>query len=399
MRILQLSTKVPYPPKDGGAAGVYVFSEVLQKLGHAVSILAINPPKHFIDPSSLAEMPAAIDIYPVSIDTTPKWYWALNNLLFKSLPYQVERFFHKEVEAKLIELLENFKPEVIQLEGIYLCLYIPIIRKYSKAKIILRAHNVEHALWQEITASEKNPLKKFYLRLQTKRIKSFEIAQLFAVDGITTVTENDKDILQTYKSATPIRVLPFGVSTIENPISPIKQSITDIAFIGALDWMPNLEALQWFINDVWPGILKAYPLLKFHIAGRNASPSFATYITQKKNVVFHGEVPDSSAFLSQYSILVVPLLSGSGIRVKIIEAMRQGLAIIASPKAAEGIPVIHGKNILLAEHPEDFITSIGMIIENHELLAKLSTNAKILVNEKFNILAVGKELVEFYNNI
>lgn len=398
MRILQLSTKVPYPPKDGGAAGVYVFSEVLQKLGHSVAVLAVNPPKHYIPPSVLAEMPIAISIYPVQVDTKPMWYRALYNLSFKTLPYQVERFINKSFEAKLVELLDTFSPDIVQIEGIYLCPYIPVIRKRSKARIVLRAHNVEHVLWHELATNEKHLAKKLYLNIQAKRIKTYETVQLSLVDGITTVTDNDKAILLNYASTTTIKVIPFGLLPAEKQADR-KYPVTSVAFIGALDWLPNQEALQWFLTEVWTKVRLSHPYLTFHIAGRNVSSTLETLIKQQDQVIFHGEVPDSKAFLDQFSVLLVPLFSGSGIRVKIIEAMQQGLAVIASSKAAEGMPVADGEHLLLADTPEDFITGISKITESHDLLTKLSVNSMAFVKKKFDILAIGKELVEFYNTL
>jgi glycosyltransferase involved in cell wall biosynthesis len=398
MKILQLSTKVPYPPKDGGAAGVYVFSEILHKSGHSVTILAVNPPKHFIPKDLLSEVPATLQIDTVQINTNPIWNKALFNLAFQTIPYQIERFIDKKFEARLIELLLSKRPDIVQVEGLYLCPYIPVIKKHSDARIVLRSHNIEHILWQEISASEKNLLKRTYLKIQSQRIKTYEIEQFSKVDGITTVTENDRTLIKACCSNPHIKVIPFGLYPLET-LANKEPNTNAIAFIGALDWIPNQEAILWFVNKVWPKIHQKFPVLTFHLAGRNAPSHFVTSVNQRKGVVFHGEVPDSKKFLSQFSIIIVPLFTGSGMRVKIIEAMQQGLAVISSAKAAEGIPAIPGKHLLLADSPDDFLSAITSILEDPTLLAKLSVSAMDFVREKFNILAIGSELINFYKEI
>jgi glycosyltransferase involved in cell wall biosynthesis len=398
MKILQLSTKVPYPPKDGGAAGIFIFSKTLVKLGHSVAILAFNPPKHFVSSGELNDLPEGICIHSVEIDTRPTFLKALKNLVVQSIPYQVERFVNEKYKQKLIEVLKQFQPDVVQLEGVYLCPYIPVIRNYSRASVVLRAHNIEFVLWQGIAANETNLLKKIYLKIQAKRIKKYEIKQLDRVDGITTVTPQDLLVIDSYHPKPPSKVIPFGIEPKDRAVSD-KVNTEAISFIGALDWMPNQEAIVWFVHMVWPLVREKYPHLKFHIAGRNAPPSLKSTLEQQENVVFHGEVPDATLFLNQFSILVVPLFAGSGIRVKIIEAMEHKLAVIASAKAVDGIPAISGQHLLIANTADEFVKEISRLIENPVLITKISDNALNFVREKFDILAICSELTDFYTQI
>jgi len=398
MKILQLTTKVPYPPKDGGAAGIFVFSKVLQELGHSVAILAFNPPKHFISRLALSDLPPSLQIHMVEIDTKPSWYKALTNLIFKTIPYQVERFANQKFEGKLLELLVQFDPDVVQLEGVYLCPYIEKIRAHSKARIVLRAHNIEYMLWQNISENEPNLIKRVYLAIQAKRVKRFEVAQFSNVDGVTTVTQHDLSVVEMHHPITKMRAIPFGIEIKPKP-NRVKYNTEAISFIGALDWMPNQEAMLWFIRSVWPLLQHNYPSLQFHIAGRNAPMHLKSLIEQQPGVIFHGEVNDSTEFLNQFSIIIVPLFAGSGIRVKIIEAMDHGLVVIASAKAVEGIPAISGQHLLIANTPEDFLNEITRVFGDTSLMDKLSANAMAFVRENFDILVIGSELIDFYNQI
>jgi glycosyltransferase involved in cell wall biosynthesis len=398
MRILQLCTKVPYPPKDGGAAGIFVFTKAFSALGHIVDVLAVNPPKHFINKSEFTHLPKAIKIYPVEFDTSPHCYKALRNLLLTTMPYQVERFIHCNFTDHLIEILAISKPDIVQLEGIYLCPYIPLIRKHSHARIILRAHNIEHNLWYNIANNESNFLKRTYLKIQSSRLKKYEIEQLTKVNGVTTVTEYDFSILKTYQPKIDAKVIPFGVE-LENQSLTKDINLEALFFIGALDWMPNQEAIQWFIGSVWPRIYQQFKSLRFHIAGRNSPSWLSSYLQNQQGVVFYGEISDAQLFFNKFSIMVVPLFSGGGIRVKIIEAMQQGKVVIASSKAAEGIPVVSGQHLLLADTIDEFVNQISLLLSNVNLIKQISYNAKELIREKFNILAITSDLIDFFNNV
>jgi glycosyltransferase involved in cell wall biosynthesis len=398
MRILQLCTKVPYPPLDGGAAGVYFFTSAFADLGHQVEVLAVNPPKHFIDEKAYHDLSPSIHIHPVSFDTTPRWYKALKNLLLTNTPYIVERFINKQYTKKLIDLIDLHKPDFIQIEGIYLCPYIPVIRKISNANIVLRAHNVEYILWSDIANNEKNLLKKNYLKIQAFRLKKYEVNQLTKVDGVTTVTENDLQVLKSNLPSIRASVIPFGIP-LPSKLSEEKLNLKALYFLGALDWIPNLEALEWFVSIVWPRILQTFPEFEFHIAGRNASRNFISFLKDKRGVIFHGEIPDAATFIKPYTINVVPLFSGSGIRVKIIESMAYGKVVIGSSKAISGISVVPGRHLLFAETAEEYLAHINNLISNTNIIKEISDNAIALVRERFNILAITSELVNFYREI
>ena len=393
MNILQICTKVPYPPKDGGAAAVYALSKSFFQLGHQIEILAVNPPKHFVSSDFLEHLP--FPVHPVSVNTGVTFVGALFNLLFSKMPYHVQRFIATGFKRKLINLLSTGNYDIVQLEGIYLCVYIPVIRKHSKTKITLRAHNVEHRLWQDISGNEKGFLSRNYLQIQSKRIKNFEIKQLDMVDAVIAISENDENILRSLKETCKITTIPFGIDVKAIEIQD-QGIINSVFYIGALDWLPNQEALGWFLNNVWPKVRNIFPSLEFHIAGRNASHQFSESLKKHKNVVFYGEVEDSSIFMKAHGLMVVPLFSGGGMRVKLIEAMNNGNVIVASDKACEGIPVVHGKHLRIAGSIDEFVDAIEIAIKRPEMNIPLLKNAKRLVKENFDNLVLTSKLVTFY---
>ena len=399
MKILIITNKIPYPPKDGGSIATLNLAKGLAHFAESVTILTINTSKHFYDlekiPKDLKEKIYFEDVY---IDTTTKPVPALKNLLFSKVPYNAERFISQDFEEKIISNLNKNKYDIIQLEGLYLTPYIPTIRKHSKALISLRAHNVEHEIWQRTTAQESNFLKKKYIQNLTKRIKNMETSMLNKYDLLVPITVRDEKILNKLGNTKPSHTTPTGYEieklTKINTKS-IKQEFPSIFHLGALDWSPNQEGISWFLNNCWTKINEQFPDLKFYIAGRNAPEWFIKKLN-KKNVVYCGEVDDATEFILSKAIMLVPLLSGSGMRIKIIEGMALQKTIVTTSIGAEGIPASHKNNILIANKPEDFTSEIITVLKDEELYNKIGKNAKDFISKNFDNLTISKSLIDFY---
>lgn len=398
MKILQLCTKIPFPPKDGGAAGIYVFTRAFEAAGHIVDVLAVNPPKHLIHKQEYDHLPQNIRIHSIFIDTSPRLFPALRNILFSRKSYHVERFFHPDFASRLIALIQEVSPDIIQVEGIYLGDYLPLIRKYSKSKIVLREHNIEHLLWKEIASQEKNILKKFYLNIQVNRMRLFEYKQIKKADAVTFVTNEDMQVIMQNCPDVKTLVIPFGVTVHDRP--EITRIDTDsIYFLGALDWIPNQEAILWFVTTVWPKLREKFPQMVFHIAGRNAPPALASGLSNVVGIQYHGEVPDAASFTAPFSITISPLFTGSGVRVKIIEAMEQGKVVIASAKAVIGIPVVPGEHLLIADNADDYIMQLEMLRLSPERTTEIGQNARQFIKDQYDIKTIASRLTELYNEL
>jgi glycosyltransferase involved in cell wall biosynthesis len=164
--------------------------------------------------------------------------------------------------------------------------------------------------------------------------------------------------------------------------------------LGALDWLPNQEGLLWFLKEIWPVVHKDHPDTSFYIAGRNA-PDFISRIDQP-GVVFLGEVDDAYAFMNGKAIMVVPLLSGSGMRIKIIEGMALGKIIVSTPLGAEGIPVDHGENIMIAGSADGFVKVLDSLISDKDRCEEIGLNAVSFIKKNFDNLAIASSLIKFY---
>lgn len=395
MKILQVTNKVPYPVKDGGAIACMNLARGFSLLGHEVTILAMNTVKHHI---TLTEIPESVkelaEFKLVNVPAKISPVSALINLLFSRKPYNATRFISNDFSNELKKVLQENEFDVIQLEGLYVCPYIPLIREHSKALIIYRAHNIEHEIWSR-TAVMAHGLEKWYLKDLSRRIKHFEVQILNKYDLIVPITGRDGAILNKLGNKKPMHVSQTGIdSSVLIPNSKNLKHPT-LFHIGSLEWSPNQEGLIWFFENCWDTIREKYPDLQFFIAGRNAPPWFQKMINLP-NVVFKGEVVDAYEFMNSKSIMVVPLFSGSGMRIKIIEGMALGKPIVTTAVGTEGISTTSDVNIVITEDAAGFVESISRLIEDREFFDKIGKNAIEYIHENFDNLSSAGALIEFY---
>jgi glycosyltransferase involved in cell wall biosynthesis len=383
--------------KDGESIAVTHLSKALHQMGCELTLLSMNTNKHHFNIENLpAEYSYFEEIHSVDVDTSINNWDAVVNLL-KGQSYHVARFISEEFNQKLIEILSKNKFDVVQLETLYLAPYISTIEKHSDAIISLRAHNIEHEIWERIIEHHPNNLRKWYLRHLTKQLKKYEVDQFEKYDLLIAFTDRDMSKFRKLGYLNGAITSPIGIELkqyqpINAPDAPLS-----ITFIGALDWMPNSEALSWFLNKVWKRIHLLHPDFELHVAGRNCPETIKNMKMPK--VVIHGEVENSNQFINNHPVMVVPLLSGSGMRVKILEGMALGKVIITTSLGLEGIPATHMDNILIADTPEQFIECLEYIQANPGEKSRLGRNAVQFVSERYDTFKVASGLVHKYQSL
>ncbi|MCD4665894.1 MAG: glycosyltransferase, partial [Bacteroidales bacterium] len=246
MKILFLCNKSPYPPKEGGPMAMNANIEGLLKAGHQVKILALNTNKYFINENEIPEgYKKRTGIELIFKDLSVKPYKAFLNL-FSKKSYHVNRFISKEFKEKLTDILTKESFDIVQLEMLYMTLYIDAIRKNSNAKIILRSHNIEHLIWARITSSTENTLKKFYLNYLTGKLKKYELESLNLYDGIATISKKDGDYFKNSGCNIPLTDIPFGLDISKYKSEKPAYEFPSLFHLGSMNWMPNEEGIKWF---------------------------------------------------------------------------------------------------------------------------------------------------------
>ena len=392
---------MPYPPKDGGSIVTLNYAKELSRLGCNVTILAMNTYKRKFRVEEIPnDLRNIIRFYAVDVDTKIKPFYLLVNL-FQKDSYHIWRYGSSdEFKNLLVELLKNNKFNIVQLEGLYLAPYLGVIRENSSAKVVLRSHNVEYEIIERYAEWEKSPLKKLWLKTQAKRLKRYELNVLNYFDAIIAITERDAKVFNEAGCKVPIFVAPAGFEIESYNPNFESGEPNSLFFIGALDWFPNQQGLEWFLKNVWLEVHKRFPDLKFYIAGRNPHLwKFSKKISKFPNVEIVGEVEDSREFMKSKGVMVVPVFSGSGVRVKIIEAMAMGKIVVTTKIGAEGIEYNRIKSVLIADSVNEFIEKIAFALMEieYQSLTKNKNIAFDFVKRNFDIKKLAVELVKFLN--
>lgn len=400
MRILVVAHKPPYPPVDGGTLATLNMCLGLAKDGNEVTVLTLSTPKH---PGSMERIPPEIhalinfEIFHIHLSNNLVRY--IFNLIFTRKPYNIQRYLSPIFKQIIRRTIKEKTFDIVQLEGLYLISYVNTIRKNFEGSISMRAHNVEHHIWENLAVEADSKLKKWYFKLLAQRIESIERRINKDVDALVAISNPDREWFTSNGFNKPSITIPAGYFPNNKVFDTEIYENPTICYIGALDWLPNTEGLLWFIDWVWPRIQSEIPNIEFHIAGRNAPEELADRLIIERNIVFHGQVADSAEFLSKFPIMVVPLLSGSGIRVKIIEGMFLNKAIIATSIAAKGIEAKHGEQILIADSPEVFAISVCNLIKSPETINQIALEGQKFASENYDATNLAHKLTQFYKDL
>jgi glycosyltransferase involved in cell wall biosynthesis len=214
------------------------------------------------------------------------------------------------------------------------------------------------------------------------------------MDGIVAITPVDARNLDRLSHSTNIISIPFGINLESLPVNPVQPEDASLFHIGAMNWYPNEEGIKWMIDEVWPTVTKKLPGIELHLAGRYM-PDWLLKLSIP-NITVDGEVSDVWEYMQQFSIMVVPLFSGSGIRIKIVEGMTAGKAIITTTVGAEGINYENGQNLLIAKDPKSFADAIVRLYNDKALRDTLGKNARALIAKEHDNNKLMLKLTAFY---
>ena len=394
MKILQISQKSLFPPMDGGKLAMKNLADGLRNAQIEVHQFMLGTPGHPIP----ADIPKG---YPFSVltenlDTQVRAIGALLNLVSSNASYNLARFRSESIAQTLLKRIKAERYDIVQAESIFaLELIYPVLDKI-KCPVVLRAHNVEHLIWERLAHNSSNPIKRLYLSAMSARLKREETQRINAVSGLIAISSCDLDVFKKLGLHVPAEVIGIAQPFPRRGEIKSNDSIHHLFHIGAMDWQPNQEAIDWFLKDVWPTILQAFPETSFAFAGKSMPNRYKKLNMSSVEVK---DAPDAMAFMQNHGIMVVPLLSGGGIRVKIIEALSLGKIILTTSCGLEGIPAEHGKHLFICNQPADFVAVLRQLNDNPALSAEVSENAITFARDHFDPEILTNRLISFYKTL
>ncbi|GIV33810.1 MAG: glycosyl transferase family 1 [Chitinophagales bacterium] len=396
MKILQFCNKPPFPPADGGAIAMGSMTRCLVHNGFEVTVLSMVSHKHRSQADDWPQdLRKRVRLLFAEVDLRVKKHAAFLNL-FSSESYHAQRFHTATVARSLQALLHDEVFDVIQMETIYPMVYHALIRRLSDAPITLRLHNIEHEVWLTTAANDPVFYRRMYLRLLAERLKTFELKAISQAEGILAISSADLDKIS-HLIQVPAETIPLGMDITHYAPAMDFAHPPRLFHLGAMDWIPNQIGLRWFLDKVWPRLRARFPALELHLAGRKMPAAFFGY--KSPGLIIHGEVGDAVEFMRSKDIMIVPLLSGSGLRVKIIEGMLLGKVVVSTSVGASGIHYKDGENILIANNEDEFVRKISDCINRPDFLKHIGRNACSIAREEYALERVSMRLGKFYERL
>lgn len=389
MKVLHFSNKPAFPLIDGGCIAIKGILQSLIKTPEVETYhFTLSTHKHPFKleayPNSWRNNMIIEDIY---IETKTSIPGAIINLA-KNKSYNISRFNSKAVKKRLKKLLEEQDFDVVILESAFLLPYLKVIKE-SKVKVVLRAHNIEHFIWSDL-AKNSFGIKKWYFKILSKQLKKYEKKMIPKADGLIPISSEDEKYFKSFlDKEMPIQTIETIVNYPEK-IGDFKKS--DFYFLGAMDWKPNKEAVDWLLNEVLKN--DTSPDL-FHLAGKGLEKGEINY----PNLVCHGQVENAYNFITEHGICLIPLKSGSGIKIKLLENMALGKPIITTSEGVKGVGVEHKKEVWIADTPTEFKQAMIELQKDPDLRERLGLNAYQFIINNFDENILTNRLIEFIKEI
>ena len=379
LRVLVLDEWLHYPPNSG--RGVRTWS-LLQRLArrHRLSLLCYGDPEA---EAAVAARAAGLSLHLVRPFPAPRGarlYGGLLANVFSRHPYSVWKHYTKRYENRLRELLRDDQFDLVHCECTVYARFLGAVERLPK---LIMAHNVESQILFRRAQQSRTIVERVFFGLQARRMEAFEREVLRQADWVTLVTGLDAE-----------QVRAWGVqrtSVVENGVDvdqfvPLEGNCDrdEILFLAALDWYPNLDALDYLLKDIFPLVRQASPRARLRIVGRRPPAGLKERIARCPGVELVGEVADVRPFLTRAAVVAVPLRIGGGSRIKILEALAMGKAVVSTSIGAEGLAVTDGMHLLLADAPSDFAARTVELLKSSEERLRLGENGRKLVVERYS---------------
>lgn len=379
MKLLWVKAGGLLPPDMGGKIRSY---NILKQLArrHEITLFTFYP--EHPDDQHLRGNGFFTHIVPVPLPLPARRslgeYLRAARIMAARRPVTIDKFLYPEVRRRYAELLASDTFDVVVCDFL-----VPASLMHWKTPppTILFTHNVEAQVWERHYKVTTNPLMKIVCWLESRALSGAERHYVELADQVLAVSENDRAFFLQFVDASRVSVIPTGVDTEYFQPSPEPEQPGAMVFTGTMDWMPNEDGVAYFADKIFPLIQHEIPDAAFWAVGRR--PPRRIQALASGSVIVTGAVDDIRPYLGKAAVCVVPLRSGSGTRIKIFEAMAMGKAVVSTTMGAEGLPVSHGENIILADEPGDFARQVVQLLRDPQRRTQLGQAARRLVEENY----------------
>lgn len=398
-RVLFLTPQMPFPPTQGTAIRNYHLLRQVARV-HCVALLTFSqrePSRH-----ALQALHACCErVFTVAMPERSTMD-RLHTLLLSRQPDMALRLWSEAFRTELERVIQAWQPDIVQVEGIELGRYALRLDSQltERTMIVFDDHNAEYLLQKRAALSDlRHPArwhKGLYSFVQWQRLRRFEAALCHEADAVLAVSDQDAAAIVALDQRLSPLVIPNGVDTRQyRPGIPDTLPLNHpaVVFTGKMDYRPNIDAVGWFADQVWPLVRRQRPDATFYVVGQSPAPSIAS-LAERPGIVVTGFVPEILPYFGGADVYVVPLRVGGGTRLKVLEAMAAGLPIVSTSLGAEGIDVCHQENIVLADDISDFAGQVLALLGDRDRAARLGSAARALVEKRYDWASITPPLID-----
>ncbi|MEK7829624.1 MAG: glycosyltransferase [Acidobacteriota bacterium] len=394
MKILWIKTELLHPVDKGGKIRTYEMLKQLKR-DHHVTYLTLD------DGTAAPNAREQAEEYCHELVTIPHWtrakfsvgfYVELLQNLFSRLPYAVKKYESAEMRQEIVRRVEQDKPDVVVCDFLPPSINVP--ERLGCATVLFQ-HNVEAMIWQRHYETQANPLKRLYLYGQWRKMRALEQAECRRYDHVIAVSREDGEMMRRDYGIESVTDVPTGVDTeFFRPSSNAQPEPASLVFTGSMDWIPNVDAINWFCLEILPLVRAKVPNVKLTVVGRKPGRELMELGRRDSSVIVTGRVDDVRPFMENASAYIVPIRIGGGTRLKIYEAMAMQVPMVSTTVGAEGLPVTDGEELLIADTPEDFAASVVRVLTDQKFALDLGLRAANTVRERFGWAGVAARFAE-----
>lgn len=391
MRILWVKTELLHPVDKGGRIRSYQMLRCLLK-DHEIVYVCLD------DGLSSAEAHEKAREYCSELVTVPfrpakkssaAYALALLRNLISKQPYAVSRYRSDLQRRRVTELARHADLLVCD----FLAPSLNISGEIGIKKVLFE-HNVEAMIWQRRAAMARGTLRRAYLREQWRRMQRLEGQECRRFDSVIAVSDADAEVIRTQYGAGVVTSVPTGVDVdYFAPRMPSAQTTPELLFVGSMDWQPNEDGIRWFAENVFHMVRARIPDVSLSIVGRSPSKALLALAERYSNIRITGAVPDVRPYLQRAAVGIVPLRIGGGTRLKIYEAMATGVPVVSTAIGAEGLPLLSGQHLLIADDPEPMAAAITNLLLDRPSAQRLAATAQRFVQDHCSWQAVTNEFL------
>jgi glycosyltransferase involved in cell wall biosynthesis len=389
MRILFTTPFVPYPPIEGGRTIPYRYLEGLAARGHELTVLL--PLRRPEDPGNLPEIERFGAVHPVAVPNRPAWRIALDALR-SGESLRVRRHAFHAVERRFAELLREVEPELVCLESLFTAYLAPVARRVSpRVPVVVLEQNVESRLFRRLVGTRRGPWRLLGA-WESARVERAERRAVAGTDAVVTLSEEDARALRDLVPGARTIVRTPGIGTHEGETIPPPSDRRTVLFLGSYGWPPNRDGVRWLLDEIWPRVRRARPEARLVLAGNDPRNEMPALADPDRGVVPVGFVDDVSRTMREAAVSVVPIRFGSGVRLKILEALANERPVVTTTPGLEGLPLLDGEHVVVADEAEAFAAEVARLLDDAETAGRLAAAGRERVEAEFSWSAVTRSL-------